>query len=201
MASERDAAQRQAWRAALAAITPHRCVCLDEPAMPTPVTRRRARAPRGERAGGSVPPQRWERVTVRASLPTRGMGAAMVRKGALARERFEAYGEQVLLPTLLPGPIVGLDPWPGPTRARARRLLEAAGCTLLFLPAYSPACNPLELACAKLKQPVRRAAQRTLAGIVAATGPALEAGTAADTRGCFAHCGYHLSGQLVRMTL
>ena len=68
---------------------------------------------------------------------------------------------------------------------------------MLFLPAYSPDFNPIELAFAKLKQALRGKAERTIAGIVAATGPALEAVTAADARGFFAHCGYHLSGQLL----
>ena len=49
----------------------------------------------------------------------------------------------------------------------------------------------------KLKQHLRGAAERTFAGLVAATGPALDAVTAADARGFFAHCGYHLSGQLL----
>jgi transposase len=144
-----------------------------------------------------VPYKRWESVTLLASLTTTGMGAAMVLKGALARESFEAYVEQLLVPTLLPGQIVLLDNLPVHKSAQARRLIEAAGCTVRFLPAYSPDFNPIELAFAKLKQTLRSAASRTFAGIVAAAGPALEAITAADARGFFAHCGYHLSGQLV----
>ena len=176
---------------------PQRFVFLDETATPTTLTRLRARAPRGERAVGGVPHQRWDSVTVLASLTTTGMGAAMVLKGALARESFDAYIEQLLLPTLVPGQIVVLDNLPVHKSARARRLIEGAGCRVLFLPAYSPDFNPIELAFAKLKQLLRRAAARTLAGIVAATGPGLEAVTAADARGFFAHCGYHLSGQLL----
>lgn len=144
-----------------------------------------------------MPHKRWDSLTLLASLTTRGMGAAMVLKGALARESFEAYIEQLLLPTLVPGQIVVLDNLPVHKSARARRLIEAAGCTLLFLPAYSPDFNPIDLAFAKLKQALRTRAERTIAGIVAATGPALEAITAADARGFFAHCGYHLSGQLL----
>ena len=136
-------------------------------------------------------------MTLLASLTTRGMGPAMVLDGAVARESFEAYVEQLLLPTLVPGQIVVLDNLAVHKSAKARTLIEAAGCTVLFLPAYSPDCNPIELAFSKLKQTLRGSAARTLAGIVAATGPALEAVTAADARGFFAHCGYHLAGQLL----
>jgi transposase len=197
MAAERDEGKRQAWRAAIAAIAPQRFVFLDETATPTTLTRLRARAPRGERASGRVPHKRWQSVTLLASLTTTGMGAAMVLNGALARESFEAYVEQLLVPTLVPGQIVVLDNLPVHKSARARRRIEEAGCCVLFLPAYSPDFNPIELAFAKLKQRLRTTAARTLPGIIAATGPALEAITAADARGFFAHCGYPLSGQFL----
>ena len=181
----------------IAAVAPQRLVFLDETATPTTLTRLRARAPRGERAIGRVPHRRGQNVTVLASISTSGMGAAMVLEGALARESFEAYVEQVLLPTLLPGQIVVCDRLPVHKSARARALLAAAGCELCLLPSYSPDFNPIELAFAKVKQRLRGAAERSFAGIVAATAPALDAVTAADARGFFAHCGYHLSGQLL----
>jgi transposase len=172
-------------------------VFLDETATPTSLTRLRARAPRGERAIGTVPRRRWQSVTLLASVSTRGMGAAMVLDGAINREAFEAYGEQSLLPTLLPGQIVVLDNLAVHKSPRARTLIEEAGCAVRFLPSYSPDFNPIELAFAKIKQRLRGAAERTFPGLVAATGPALAAVTAADARGFFAHCGYHLSGQLL----
>lgn len=178
-------------------MAPQRFVFLDETATPTTLTRLRARAPRGERAIGRVPHKRWESVTLLASLTTAGMGAAMVLEGALARESFEAYIEQLLLPTLAPGQIVVLDNLPVHKSARARQLIEAAGCELRFLPSYSPDFNPIEQAFSKLKQTLRGAAARSFAGIVTATGPALDAVTPADARGFFGHCGYHLSGQLL----
>jgi transposase len=188
---------RQAWRAELAAVAPQRLVFLDETATPTTLTRLRARAPRGERAVGQVPHKHWHSVTLLASLTTAGMGAAMVLDGALERESFDAYVEQLLLPTLVPGQIVVLDNLPVHKSAHARALIESAGCQVVFLPSYSPDFNPIEQAFAKIKQTLRGAAERTFAGVVATTGPALDAVTAADARGCFAHCGYPLSGQLL----
>ena len=68
---------------------------------------------------------------------------------------------------------------------------------LWLLPPYSPDFNPIEPAFAKIKQRLRGEAPRSFAGIVAATGPALDAVTAADARGFFTHCGYRLPGQLL----
>jgi transposase len=144
-----------------------------------------------------VPHKRWHSVTLLASITTRGMGAAMVLDGALARESFDAYVEQLLVPTLVPGQVVVLDNLPVHKSARARALIEDTGCSVLFLPAYSPDFNPIELAFAKIKQTLRGRAERTLTGVIAATAPALDAVTAADARGFFAHCGFHLSGQLL----
>jgi transposase len=172
-------------------------VFLDETATPTSLTRLRARAPRGERAIGTVPRRRWQSVTLLASVSTTGMGAAMVLDGAINREAFDAYVEQSLLPTLVPGQIVILDNLNVHKSAKAQALIEAAGCHVHFLPSYSPDFNPIELAFAKIKQTLRGAAARTFPAVVTATGPALEAVTATDARGFFAHCGYHLSGQLL----
>jgi transposase len=144
-----------------------------------------------------VPRRRWQSVTLLASITTTGMGPAMVLNGAINREAFDAFVEQSLLPTLVPGQIVMLDNLAVHKSPRARAMIEGAGCQVRFLPSYSPDCNPIELAFAKLKQHLRGQAERTFAGLVAATAPALDTITPADARGFFAHCGYPLSGQFL----
>lgn len=178
-------------------IAPWRLVFLDETATPTTLTRLRARAPVGQRAVGAVPHRRWQAVTLIASLSLDGMGAAMSLDGALDRESFHAFIEQSLVPTLLPGQIVVLDNLAVHKSARAIQAIEAVGCTVCFLPPYSPDFNPIELAFSKLKQHLRTTQARTFATVVAATGPALDAITPADAAAFFAHCGYRQAGQLI----
>jgi len=55
-------------------------------------------------------------------------------------------------------------------RASVREMIEAAGARLLFLPPYSPDFNPIEMAFAKLKALLRKAAARTLDGLWNAIG-------------------------------
>lgn len=56
---------------------------------------------------------------------------------------FEAFVEQVLVPTLRPGDVVVMDNLSSHKRARTRRLIHAAGARLLFLPPYSiPGAGP-----------------------------------------------------------
>jgi transposase len=159
------------------------------------MTPRRARAPRGERAAGAAPRNHGPNVTLLAALTPHGAGPALTVEGAADRLVVEAYVGRVLVPTLRPGQVVILDNLSAHKGDEVRKLIEGAGCRLLFLPAYSPDFNPIELAFAKVKERLRRTAARTVDAVVAAIGEALDAVSAADARGFFAHCGFPLPGQ------
>ena len=191
-ASERDEAARAAWRAEAAALDPASVVFLDETSTPTALTRRRARAPRGQRAVGAAPRNRGPNVTLLAALTPTGMGPGVVFEGATDRRACEAFVEQFLVPSLRRGQVVVRDNLSAHKGERVRQLIEGKGCRLLFLPPYSPDFNPIELAFAKLKTRLRRVAARTFEALVAAIGDALDAITAADARGFFGHCGFPL---------
>ncbi len=76
-----------------------------------------------------------------------------------------------------------------------RRIIEAHGCGLVYLPAYSPDFSPIEGAYSKVKTRVCRAAKRTQGELEAAIGEAVGAVAAQDAAGWFRHCGYHPAGQ------
>jgi transposase len=159
------------------------------------MTPRYARAPRGQRAHGRVPHNWGDNITLVATLTPTGPGPAMTLAGALDGPAFLAYVRELLLPTLAPGQTLVLDNLAVHHRAAVRRLVEARGCRLLFLPPYSPDYNPIELAFAKLKTALRRAAARTRVDLEAAMAAALDAFTPAEAANWFRHCGYHLPGQ------
>src|SRR5688500_17251094 len=96
----------------------------------------------------------------------------------------------VLLPTLAPGMLVVVDNVGAHQPDRIRQLVAAAGCRLVFLPAYSPDLTPIEEAFSKIKALVKAAAARTRAALDAAIAAALEAVIPADAAGWFAHAGY-----------
>ena len=54
------------------------------------------------------------------------------------------YFEKVLLPVLAPGNVIVLDNARLHQSPTTQKLVEAAGCWLLFLPLYSPDFNPIE---------------------------------------------------------
>jgi transposase len=144
---------------------------------------------------GRVPRGRRHAVTLMAALTPAGVEAPFMIPGAVDRAVFDAYVAGVLAPALRPGQTVVLDNLSVHKGARARELIEAAGCRLLFLPRYSPDFNPIEHAFAKLKAALRRAEARTFDALVAAAGGAIADVTPADARAFFAAAGYPPAGQ------
>jgi transposase len=192
IAAERDEPARTAWRDEATTLDPADLIFVDETSTHTAMTRRRARAPRGERAVGRTPRNHGPHVTLLAALTPEGIGPALAITGAVDGAAFAAYAERVLAPSLRPGQVVVLDNLSAHKSADARTAVEAVGCRFLFLPAYSPDFNPIELAFAKIKARLRTAAERTPDGLVAATATAIDAVSAADARGFYAHCGFTL---------
>jgi transposase len=165
-------------------------VFLDETGANTAMTQRYARAPRGQRVNGAAPRNHGPNTTLLACLTRAGMGPAMLVEGATTTEVFTAYVTRVLIPWLRPGQIVILDNLAAHTGERVRQLVEASGCQVRFLPAYSPDFSPIEWAFSKLKTGLRVAMARTRDALERAIATGLEQITADDAHGWFYGCGY-----------
>ena len=125
-----------------------------------------------------------------SSLSIQGMGEALILDGAADSVAFEVYIEQILAPSLHAGQTVILDNLSIHLGPRVRQAIEAKGCRLLFLPAYSPDFSPIEEAFSKLKTFLRRVGARTREDLQEAIATALTLITAQDALGWFTHCGY-----------
>jgi transposase len=100
-------------------------------------------------------------VTLLASLSLAGIGETMILEGAANAQVFEIYIEQILAPSLQAGQMVIMDNLSIHKGQKVRQAIEAQGCQLLFLPAYSPDFSPIEEAFSKIKAALRRAGART----------------------------------------
>lgn len=125
-----------------------------------------------------------------AAVRLQGAIAGAVVKGPMDGEVFLAWIREALLPGLRAGDIVVMDNLPAHKRPEVRKLIEAAGCELWPLPAYSPDFNPIEMMWSKVKQLIRGAEPRTFEALVQAVFNAMDAVTADDADGFFRHCGY-----------
>ena len=103
---------------------------------------------------------------------------------------FLVYLEQCLVPTLKPGDIVVMDNLPAHKNEDVRKIIEAARAKLLYLPPYSPDLNPIEMAFAKLKAHLRKAAERSIPALWDRIGTVLDLFSANQCQNFFRHAGY-----------
>ena len=154
------------------------------------MTRTHGWAPKSARLIAKVPHGRWKTTTFLAALRHDRIDAPCLFDGPINGERFLAYVEQALVPTLKPGDVVILDNL-GSHRGKAvRQAIRKAGAHLIFLPKYSPDLNPIEQLCAKLKTLLRKKAARTVKAIQDAIGELLDSFTPQECANYFKAAGY-----------
>ena len=129
--------------------------------------------------------------TVVAGLRLEGMVAPMVLDGPINGDWFEAYVTHILAPTPRPSDIVIMDNLSSHKRASVREIIEDHGAELRFFPPYGPDLNPIEMAFAKLKALLRKAAERTVDGLWAAIGRLVDVFTPTECTNYFAAAGDH----------
>lgn len=103
---------------------------------------------------------------------------------------FETWVETQLAPTLSRGDVVILDNVAFHKSSKAEELIKARGAWLLFLPAYSPDLNPIEMAFSKLKTLLRKRAARTFDAITQALGDICNLFSITECRNYFKEAGY-----------
>jgi len=184
------AAQRAAWQVLQPEIDVDRLIFIDETGASTKMARLYGRAPRGERCVAPIPHGHWQTTTFVGALRATGITAPMVLDGAMDGAAFELYVREMLVPTLGFGDIVVMDNLPAHKRSQIRVAIEAAGAQLMYLPPYSPDLNPIEMAFAKLKAALRKAAARSLEALWTAIADALTTFTPQDCINFFAAAGY-----------
>jgi transposase len=169
---------------------PHRLVFVDETAVTTKLTRLRGRSRRGERLPGAAPFGHWKAQTFIAGLRCHAVTAPWIVDGAMDRTAFDLWIETQLAPTLQPGDVVILDNLQVHKSAKAAATLKQRGAWFLFLPAYSPDLNPIEMAFAKLKAHLRAAKVRTFDALWKAVGNICDLFTPAECWNYLKHAGY-----------
>lgn len=97
---------------------------------------------------------------------------------------------KVLLPELEVGTVIIMDNWSVHKGEEVRKLVENHGCTLMYLPTYSPDFNPIEYLFSKVKAFLRKIRPTTIEQLTDAFADAVMTITPEDTSNTFAHCGY-----------
>lgn len=129
-------------------------------------------------------------MTCGAGATLRGFIAPWVLDGPVNRDAFETYVAKVLVPELKPGDVVVMDNLSSHKGPKVREMIEAAGAELRYLPPYSSDFNPIEMAFAKLKALLRKAAKRTVDGLWSAIGRFIDLFEPDECRNYFSAAGY-----------
>lgn len=154
------------------------------------MAREYGRARRGKRCFDSKPKNWGDNITVIGALSLSGVEAVMTLNGALTKKWFEVWVRKFLVPILRKGDIVVLDNLSAHKSLEARQMIEAAGASVRYLPAYSPDFNPIEQAWSKLKALLRKQAPRSREALEDALCWALDQITASDALAWILNAGY-----------
>lgn len=115
---------------------------------------------------------------------------ALVVTNTVNQNAFLCFLETTLLPTLPKGSVLVMDNWTVHHGEEVRELVERFGCSLLYLPTYSPDLNPIEHLFAKLKAFVKRLRPDSTDKLVQAFCDAVKNVSSQNVRNAFKHCGY-----------
>lgn len=165
---------------------------LDETGTHLGLTRLYARPRRGQRAHGKIKRNRGGTLTTIGAISLAGVQASFALPGGTDGLAFLVFVRSVLVPTLRQGQVVVLDNLGAHKVFGVRAAIEGAGCSLLYLPPYSPELNPIEECWSKVKAYLRKVGARTSEALEQAIADALARVTSKDLKGWFAHAGYRV---------
>ena len=116
------------------------------------IYREYARAPRGEKAFGEISGKKYKRTSIVAGRCGNMIFSPLSYSGTTDHILFEYWFENFLMKDVSPGSVIILDNATFHRKAALAALAERYGCSVLFLPPYSPDLNPIENFWAWLKR-------------------------------------------------
>jgi transposase len=153
---ERIEEERNKFQQVLEKLNPADLVYIDECGLQESLNREYARCPIGDRILTDIPGKREVRTSIIAGLNRCEPVAPMMFEGYCNTEVVRSWIEEMLLPELKSGQTLIWDNASFHQSPEFKKLIESVGCTLIYLPTYSPDLNPIEKWWAKLKAWIRR---------------------------------------------
>lgn len=157
MYAERDEEKRQKFIENINGLNPQKIVYLDESGFDTHEKYKYGWGKIGEKIFDEKKGSKGERINMIAALDSeKKLFAPLLFMGSCDTGIFNDYVEHTLLPALDVGSIVILDNARFHTASDIEILLAKKGCTVHFLPPYSPDLNPIEEYWSPIKNDLRK---------------------------------------------
>ena len=142
---------RQIWKEVLPKIDVNHLVFLDESGVNINMTRSYGRSIGKKRVVEKVPLKRSKRRSIVGAIRVDGTIRYRTFEGSINGKRFLEYLKVTLLPSIKPLDIVIMDNLNVHKVKGVEELILSVGAIPLYLPAYSPDLNPIELMWSKVK--------------------------------------------------
>lgn len=124
------------------------------------MNREQVRAWIGKEIYGAISGMRYTRESFIAGLQGNQLLAPFCYQGTCDTSLFNMWIKDFLVPELKHGQVVIMDNAAFHKSEETKRLIEKAGCRVLFLPPYSPDLNPIEQVWANIKKKVQKILER-----------------------------------------
>lgn len=150
------------------------------------------RAATSKRVIDNAPRRKKKRSSLIAAVTKQGLSGehCLVHPDSVNKTAFKTYLSEVLLPNLDPGSILVMDNWTIHKGDDIKQLVESHGCSIRYLPTYSPDLNPIEFLFGKIKALVKKLRPLTLPDLLQAFADAVLSVSSQDAANTFEHCGY-----------
>jgi transposase len=128
-----------------------RIVYLDESGIDMTICKERSWSLKGKPTKATKSGKYYQRTNIIAGLVCNESIAPMIFNGTCNTSLFEAWVEEFLIKELKPGQVVIMDNASFHKSQKTKDLIKSVGCSLIFLPPYSPDLNPIEKFWANMK--------------------------------------------------
>jgi transposase len=152
---EADEQKRAAYLEIIKDITKDNQVYIDESGIDLRIANERGWGKKGEILVGKKSGKYYQRTNIIAGYVGKKCIAPFIFNGKCNSESFNKWIEEVLIKVLKAGQVVIMDNATFHKTERTKKLIEEAGCQLVYLPAYSPDLNPIEKYWANMKRWLR----------------------------------------------
>ena len=152
---ERNEEKRQAHLSEIKDIDPRKIIYIDESGVEDTLYRKYARAPRGVQVLADILGHKTQRISIIAGLLGKKLIAPFIFEGYTDADVFNSWLEHGLLAETPPGYTIIMDRASFHRKPKTRQLIEEAGCSVIYLPSYSPDFNPIEEWWAILKAKIK----------------------------------------------